>query len=363
MNSIGMNPGLSGVRIRPDRRLYITIMEIVMKKLPLTLILTIAFSGVLTAQESWTDRITEEMTPLQKELLDQVGTTAVDYWNPRLNKYRNTVDRALSPEDLATLNQMRVRFAILIEELSDDMEESMGREDDSDEMSFESEEGRGVIELMEIWTQTVALAEKYEEQLAPLGDRVFTDISVFGEELAVDVDEFTAAHSEELSGDEKGKELLASRETIVTKLREAEAVREDFQHVYGFVVEPLIMLFNGGDLRDMIPGFAGSSTSSAQAVAGLLPASTTLAQNYPNPAATTTTVPLQLDGPVSDATLRIFSADGVEVKSIPLDPMEAGDHAVEVNVADLEQGTYLYQLSIGSGENRQLHAKVMHVVR
>ena len=334
-----------------------------MKKLPLILILTIAFSGVLTAQESWTDRLTEEMTPLQKDLLEQVGTTAADYWNPRLNKYRNTVDRALNAEDLATLNRMRVRFAILLDDLGDEMDSRMSEEEDSGEMSFESAGGTGVLELMEIWTQTVALGEKYKTQLAPLGDRVFTDITTFGQELAVDFDEFATTHSEELNGDEKGKELLANRTEIVAKLRGAEAVRDDFQHVYGFVVEPLIMLFNGGDLRDMIPGVAGSSTSSAQAVAGLLPASTTLAQNYPNPAATTTTVPLQFETPVTGAVLRIFNADGVEVKSIPLDPMQAGEHTVNVDVSDLDQGTYLYQLAVGSGENEQLHAKVMHVVR
>lgn len=334
-----------------------------MKKLPLVLILTVALSGTLFAQESWTDRLTEEMTPLQKDLLEQVGTTATDYWNPRLNKYRNTVDRALNADDLATLNRMRVRFAILLDDLNDEMNSRMSGEEDSEEMSFESEEGTGMMELMEIWTQTIALGEKYSTQLAPLGDRVFTDITTFGEELAVEFDEFATAHGEELNGDEKGRELLANRTEIVAKLRGAEEVREDFRNVYGFVVEPLIMLFNGGDLRDMIPGVAGSSTSSAQAVAGLLPATTTLAQNYPNPAATTTTVPLQFEAPVTGATLRIFNADGVEVKSIPLDPMQAGDHTVNVDVSALDQGTYLYQLVVGSGDNEQLHAKVMHVVR
>lgn len=335
-----------------------------MKKSVLLPAMMILGSVALTAQETWTEALTEEMTPLQKEMVAEIGTAATDYWNPRLNKYRRTVDRVMSDEDLAALNQMRVRFAILIDRVGETMNRELTDEEPEDGLDFRSEKGEGALELMEIWTQTIALGQKYGEQLAPLGDRVFTDVVRFGDDLAVRFDTFVATHGEELQGDEKGNELLANRTEIVAKLRSVEDVRESFTGVYGFVIEPLIMLFNGGDIRDMIPGVAGSTgTSSAGAVAGLLPASTTLAQNYPNPASGTTTIPLTLDAPITGATLRIFNADGAEVRSIRLDRLTAGDHTVEVDVSTLDQGTYLYQLTLGTGEAEELHAKVMQVVR
>lgn len=322
------------------------------------------------AQSEW---LPEDASPIQKQFVDELGTTLFDYWNPRLNEYKRTVDRLLSPADLEELNQLRVRWSILMADVSAEMKyrrELAGTDKkEKIEMSI-SEEGDDAkfMELFEIWSRTTALATGYRSGLDNLSDVVLDDAAMFGDEVETFVNDFSAENRAALARDEKGTELLAHKDDLnrgigkfKTTLRERKG---DIGEVYGFVIEPIVLLFNGGDLRDMLPLQLGRTAGiDAGAVAGLLPVGAVLQQNVPNPAASSTRIGFTLAERSSTTTLRLYSADGALVKSADLGSLAPGEHAHELNVADLAGGSYLYHLTVTTPAGEMVYSKVMQVVR
>ncbi len=333
-------------------------MKEMMRSTTMTLLGVLFLGSVALAQEK---SPLDDLAPAHKEMVEEIGSTAVTWWNPRLNKYKRTIDQVLSGEDLETLNRMRVRFAILLERVGP----KIGKEFSTDENDAEVEVDDGVMvfELMEIWTGTLEIAIRYEEELESLNGKVFADVVGFADEMAVAVETYSEEHRAELEADEKGGEFMASREEVTSTLRSVEGMEEEFSTVYGFVVEPLIMLFNGGDLRDMFPGVMGESSSvGAGGLIDLLPASNVMMQNYPNPANESTTIPLDLERS-ANASIRVFNAEGRLMKTEELGTLPSGAQEVELVTEDLEEGSYLYQLVLASPAGDEIFAKVMQVVR
>src|SRR5690606_16576064 len=99
-------------------------------------------------------------------------------------------------------------------------------------------------------------------------------------------------------------------------------------------------------------------------VAGItLEANSTLKQSYPNPAAGRATIDFTLQETSPATTLRLFDATGSEVRRIDLGSVGAGDHSAQLDVADLQTGTYLYHLTIQTSDGEQVFSKKMQVVR
>ncbi len=169
--------------------------------------------STLSAQSEW---LPEEATPIQRQFVDEAGTRLTEYWNPRLNEYKQTIDRMLAPNDLEKLNRMRVRWSILMNKLAQQMRQVKELEEGEEtEFDFEVGEGEEFVEIMAIWTGTMDLAGGYRSGLDNLGDNVIEDVGGFTSGMADFVEEFARANQGELQGDEKGQELLANRNEIV----------------------------------------------------------------------------------------------------------------------------------------------------
>ena len=324
----------------------------------------------LNAQSKW---LPEDATPVQRQLIDEAGSQFIDYWNPRLNEYKRTIDRTLSPNDLEKLNAMRVRWGILMDRMARQMEQQsqveMADKDDA-EMTFDigEENGEDLMEVMEIWMGTMALGSRYRSGLDNLSEMVVEDIGGFTTVMATFVDDYTELHRSELQGDEKGKELLSNRNEISDKIRKVGAKfsmeNKGFAEVYSIAVEPLIMLYNGGSLGDLLP-FISNQTSGADldVVAGLLPQGGVLKQNYPNPASAKTTIPFTLAVPSTTTTLRVYASNGDLVETVELGAFEQGEHSYEIDVSSYAAGSYLYHLTVNTDEEEIIYSKVMQVVR
>ncbi|MCB0710757.1 MAG: T9SS type A sorting domain-containing protein [Ignavibacteriae bacterium] len=323
--------------------------------------------STLYGQSEW---LPEDATPIQRQFIDAAGSQLQDYWNPKLNEYKRSIDQMLSPNDLQQLNAMRVRWSILMDKLSQQMTQKVSVDEDGEEMdfSFDSDKEDGFMEIMEIWTNTMSLSTAYRSGLDNMSDNVIEDVGGFTDRMASFMDEFAQLHQAELQGDEKGQELLAHRNEVADGLRGIRKTinkeNKGFVQVYTLAVEPLIMLYNGGDLGDILP-FISSQTSSADlgAVAGLLPKGGVLQQNYPNPASAKTTIPFTLSQPSSEATLRIYSADGGLVETVELGAFQSGSHTHEIDVSTFAPGSYLYHLTLATDGGETVYSKVMQVVR
>ena len=325
--------------------------------------------STLSAQSEW---LPEDATPIQRQFIDEAGGEFSSYWNPKLNEYKRTIDRMLSPNDLQKLNGMRVRWGILMDKLTKQLiaSKEMADEDEGKkiEFSISGEDEDGFMEVMEIWSGTMQLATGYRSGLDNLSGNVVEDVGDFTDQVANFVEEFSQLHRAELQGDEKGTELLANQDEVAESIRGVRQVismeNKGFAQVYSFAVEPLILLYNGGNLGDLLP-FISNQTSGTDldVVAGLLPKGGVLQQNYPNPASSKTTIPFTLNEPGKNATLRIYSADGGLVETIELGSLGSGEKSYELDVSDYTAGSYLYHLSITGGEGEMVYSRVMQVVR
>lgn len=324
----------------------------------------------ILAQSEW---LPEDATPVQKQFVDELGTTLFDYWNPRLNDYKRTIDRTLSPTDLQELNELRVRWSILMADVSKQMEHKTAVTEDGEEetdvaLSFSDDGDQSFTELFEIWSRTTALAQGYRSGLDNLSEIVLDDAAQFGDEVETFVQDFSQANRSALAKDEKGAELLSHKDDLnngINKFQKTLKERKgDIRQVYGFVIEPIVLLFNGGDLRNMLPLQIGKTAGiDAGVVAGLLPVGAVLQQNVPNPASSTTKIRFALAEASSATTLRVYSADGTMVKSIDLGALAPGEQAHDLNVADLANGSYLYHLTVTTQAGEMVYSKVMQVVR
>ena len=333
----------------------------------LTLLLGIGIFGAAAGNAfAQSELLPDDATPVQRQFVDELGTTLVQYWNPRFNNYKRTIDRMLSPSDLRELNELRVRWSILM----NDARELMENQDGDLEMSLGDENGQKFTELIDIWTKTTMLAVNYRPGFNNLRDGVLEDVGTFGGEVAGFVDRFAQENRAELAGDEKGQELLASKDDMLESVRNLKTVLkendDDIKEVYNFIIEPIIMLFNGGDMRDMLPlnmGMGQVSGVDAGAVAGLLPQSAVLSQNAPNPASATTTIQYTLAEPSEATTLRVFSSDGELVESVDLGSLSSGPGSYNLDVSEYQNGSYLYHLTVMTSAGETVYSKVMQVVR
>lgn len=75
----------------------------------------------------------------------------------------------------------------------------------------------------------------------------------------------------------------------------------------------------------------------------IVPLSSILGQNYPNPSSEYTVIPLQLSSG-SEVSIKVFDVLGKEIKSVDYGTMSAGKHLIRIPVADLPNGVYYYSL-------------------
>jgi hypothetical protein len=303
---------------------------------------------------------------LAMQMQTRAGELVADYWTPKLNDYRVRIDRTLTPTDLDELNRLRVRFSIImgdhIQQKDDQKSSEMKRNTDGDMKIRDDEEMRKATEFMEIYASTKELAERYHEDLQALGGSVIDDVIHFTDMMAGQGAQFITDHRAEMTP-EQVTQYNAKVQAFSETVNELKADREGqmgLAAIYTFAIEPIIMLYNGADLRELLQQVGGVS----KPIAGLeLPESGVLNQNFPNPAATTTSIGYNLAEASSRTTLRLFASDGRVAKSLDLGARPAGEQSVEVDVSGLATGTYLYQLVIQTAAGEQVFSKRMQVVR
>ncbi len=332
----------------------------------LALLFMITAIAVTTGQERMRDTDTDIPDALTEKLAAEVGQYALDYWTPKLNDYKTRIDRMLTGSDLEKLNRLRVRWGILVSEMLERREQmTEGNYEDGDHISFEidDDDANKFNEVMTIFMQTSQLAQSYRTSLNGVQETVLDDFSGFATEAGTIANEFVTEHQAEFG--EKTQREIAAQRTEMNEMLEninSDDFREDFSGVYSFALEPIIMLYNGGDLRDILSGVA-SSVPTTEPIAGLLPSSTVLQQNVPNPASSTTAISYRLPESSSRTILRIYSADGSLVKEYDEGAQATGTHTLDVDVSGFAAGSYLYHLTVATSGGDMVFSKVMQVIR
>ena len=332
-------------------------------------------------------RVEHTVSPAMSQMATELGRSAADFWTTRLNGYKARIDRIVSPTDLDALNRLRVRFGVMLAEHSDIVGDEHGglEVDEHENVIIERQEkldgessdanhemkreiriqvagdGAGAMEFLEMHQSARGIASKYREDFDALGRDVLSDFVTFLRQMSDAGAAFMASHKVEVEKTEDGKDVslaLKEAQDVIASL-DSEDKKAMMQMVYGFAAEPLIMLYDGADLRD----FFGQGPLSS-AVTGLnLPATNVLKQNAPNPAGTRTTIGYELQEPSSATTLRLYDATGALVGTYDQGAREAGEHAETIDLSALPGGVYLYHLTVKTASGERVHSKTMQVAR
>ncbi len=309
----------------------------------LTLAMAIAASAQAGAQNTIPAEQRERLAAL--EFQKEMGEFAGEYWEKRLDGYKERIDKALLPDDLAALNRLRLR-AMLFSDIASRAQPVPITDDKEYRIDEVAQEG--VMKMLSIFTETKGLAERYRPEMNRIGADVVEDLLSFMEALGERMERFAAEHPE-LSG--AGGESLA---------REWRTVREDSGNdellaIYSIAIEPAVLLYDKGNMAGMFNQAAG--------VLGItLPENAALRQNIPNPASSVTKIPYVLAEPSSATTLRLFDARGDLQGTYDLGSLAAGEGAFDLDVSSLPTGSYLYHLTVGTGGGQRVYVKAMQVV-
>ncbi len=325
----------------------------------------LAAAAPLTAQQTIDAEQAHGKSPLVQQLENQIGQTALNFWTAKLSDYKQQIDRTLSAADLETLNRLRVRWSILTSEMLEKASKEateVEQDNTTTELGIEEEGMDKLTEVFAIFGTAMEMSGRYRAPLDGLKEGVIGDLATFLGELQSQADRYVAANKKAIMADPQAKrQLIDDRDDFNETMADlkSEKGQQEIGKVYDFAIEPLIMLFNGADLRALF----SESLGLPKPVTGFeLPESMTLKQNFPNPATTTTTIGYVLTEPASEVMLRIYDANGGLIRTMDQSDQAAGDHSVTVDVSELATGSYLYHLTVATAKGEMVYSKAMRVI-
>lgn len=302
------------------------------------------------------------------KLENEIGSVLADYWQGKLNGYKGRVDATLNAGDLAALNNLRVRFAVLVSELLRDAQ-SAGH------ASVEKKDDARSRELMAIYTATCEIAGRNRTGLLPIGEAVKSDVVGCVRSMRGNIEGFVAENRSELEQAGLANHLsegVVKMDSMATWIGSPQGSMV-YGLAYDYVVGPLVMLYDGSNLKTLLEQlhemvrFSGADAGHLSKMSPLpgvsLPDVSVLKQSVPNPASSTVSIPYTLRSSSSGAVLRLFDARGALLGSYDRGAEPAGDHTVDVDVSKYPAGTYYYRLSVDEGGTPQVYSKTLQVVR
>lgn len=218
-----------------------------------------------------------------------------------------------------------------------------------------------VSEMVETFFVAKWIARRYRPEFNKIRQTLETDLTGFMDTLLLFRDNFVREHSTELAQYPAMREDLekVTRGEMDKALSEVNG-EEWAMIAYNMVVEPMLLLYNGQDLRGLLREV---DALPAEISALDIPEMSALRQNVPNPAATATTITYVLKEESRRTMLRLYNARGEMVIEENLGSRSAGEHQAELDISKLPAGSYLYHLTVNGSRGEQVHSKTMQIVR
>lgn len=308
-----------------------------------------------------------ECSPVMKQMAAELGQAATSYWTPKLNEYKVRIDAMLSSTDLETLNRLRVRWAVLVDEhmrawsAKANVVSATTRERNGARVEMRVEGKPRMADAMDIFAAAKEIAGRYRSGLDRMNHNVLDDVAAFVGTVSERADQFAQANKDAIAADKEAHDVLEGRKSwseIAAYLR-SEKGRNDISMVYAFAVEPIVLLYNGADLVTLF----NQASPFPKPIVGLeLPDAGMLKQNFPNPASSTTRIVYTTTEPATDIVFRVFNSRGDQITLVDQGAMAAGEHAVDLDVSRMPSGSYLYHLTVLTAKGPRVYSKTMQVV-
>lgn len=364
----------------------------------------------------------KQRNELASKFVEQFGKVLSDFWLNKINGYKRHIDAMLTPDDLARLNRLRVRWSMaeggiatmlgatangntltlnmgigsskpskdlfhkyitvqknrsrdhtyergLKSEKSAESHDEVAEQEASKQNMMKELDLTMMLPFVrqmmlqdtsesgQILSGAISLSDQYRPNLDELRGKVLRDFSEFVDLMANQASTFVEQHKGELSKEDQEK-VEDIRTKISEGIGEIKNQEKLLTAVYSFIFEPVVMLYNGSDINGLI------SSTITEPVAGLkLSENQTLKQNIPNPATGNVAINYTLNEPSQRTMLRVFDAAGNVVATADQGGRPAGDHTINLDVSNWNNGTYLYHLTTQTSNGERVFSKTMQVVK
>ncbi|MDB5034173.1 MAG: domain containing protein [Chlorobi bacterium] len=329
----------------------------------------------------------EKETPLAKQLKSDLAVTAFDYWTVKLNNYKSHIDGMLAPCDLTEVNRLRVYWSIFLDQkkwqglATKFRKEFDGGGDEGDSGGDEGGPGPSgmkkkkaeeigalvdnVSEMAETFFVAKWIARRYRPQFTAMQETVSGDFTAFIDTVIAAKDRFALAHQAEIASDPSVQNIMKelNREKADEAMKEFSSKGDMGIFVglgFNVLVEPLMVLYNGQDLRRLFKSVDVLPKELSELELG---DASVLEPNVPNPAVTTTTINYTLPEASSRTTLRLYDARGELVGTYDQGDRPAGRYQVNVDVSTLSSGFYLYYLTTMTSQGERVYSRTLQVAR
>jgi hypothetical protein len=193
------------------------------KALAVTLLLAVPALPALSQYRQYNSEPDTLRSYLRNEMGKQMGRLVVKFWEPRLNVYKVRIDDIFSGRDLTQLNELRVRFAIIMEKIQKEEEERRNK-------YREESTGYGTTTTTATTTATTDTT-RISDDVEVSADTALVEVAVNKEETRVDPAE------EARRQEAREKEREAEEERKMDAREDALARGEDLQpsdDAYGY---------------------------------------------------------------------------------------------------------------------------------
>ena len=302
----------------------------------LTLFLVVSASGQIPARP--VDPKTKEAL---KELFKDVRNWAQSNVIPKMREWKGTLDDAMSPEDLQTLNALRHQATRL---------KGAGKKLAADVRAARL--AKEVRKLRELRTQGRLLKEKRDEMLKnlkPLATKYKSTLQEIGKEARplgkawrVEskkmVKEWYEAHQSDF-----GPGFRKVFAQAVQRLRRMNGLDEDLK---AKIAAAKFLLWDGKDLPEIGQALDDQQSDENELNASV-PDGYSLGSNYPNPFNPSTRISFTIAQP-EHVSLTVYDALGREVAKLVDADFGAGTHTATFDGRNLASGMYVYRIQAGS---------------
>lgn len=304
------------------------------------LVFTVALTFVLSSV--WAFGAGKQKNGLAVELREEIKSYSEKKIHPELLEWKEMLDKSMSKEDLARLDELRAKAAAIREEMKKDKaslmaegkDEGWDKDEIKDKMKDESKDYRN--EMKGIMIELKPIAEKYSDVLKSIGEKAKPKRDEWENGILQIVNNWKNEHKEELD-DMKGKRNFDAD----AFKKSAGLSKLDFDGDKKKKAA-MFMLWDG---KKPIGEDSGTrmnksiKTAPSEGKAGI--------RSYPNPFNEKTTIYFSL-GSQENVNLSIYDESGNKIAELFEGELAKGEHSFVFNTKthkNLAAGTYTYKLT------------------
>ena len=275
-----------------------------------------------------------------KELLQEVRDYAQTNIVPKIREWKATLDSAMTPDDLQTLNKLRDQASGMRKEgiaYAVALRKAVVANNPTEIALYKSKINDLKTGRDELFVNLKPLGIRYTSTLVSLSQAAKPSVEMWKQGGMKIVVGWYLKHANDLSAE--------SKTAFAKGLERLKAIAGLDPSLKSKLAAAKFMLWDGGDLPDFTQ-FLNDESSTASKDSELTPEGYALDSNYPNPFNPTTTISFTIPK-AQHVSLVVYDALGRAVATLVDSELGSGTHSVSFDGQKLASGVYIYRIRSG----------------